>query len=590
MMNKLFKNIFLLFLIVIQITFAQTVKVKIIETSDVHGAIFPHNFLTDKPANTSLAQVMTYLKEQRADTNQIVFLLDNGDILQGNPAIYYINFHKTEGTHLLADIMNYMQYDAGTVGNHDIDPGPEVYNKFLKDIKFDWLAANAIDESTNKPYFKPYTTVERGGIKIAIFGMITPYVPNWLPEKLYKGISFEDMVETAKAWVKKIRAWEQPDLLIGLFHSGVDYGYGNQNNQTPKNENASELVAKLVPGFDIVFVGHDHQGHNYSIKNVDDGNVLILGTQANARTLAVANVTLQFDKHCSFFEIKEKSGEIIDVRNYKPDPDFLTKYSELFNEIKNYSSQKIGVNKTLIKSSDGLFGPSVATDFINSVQLELTNADISFTPPFSFNDEVEIGDIFIRDLFSLLRYENYLYTMELTGQEIKDYLEYSYGNWFNQMKNEDDNLLRYKTNDKGEIIYSNRTNSPELYERFYNYDCAAGIDYVVDITKPIGERISITKLSDGREFNLNSKYKMAINSYRGSGGGGHLIKGAGIPKEKLKERILFSTDTDFRQYVIDLIKDKKVIEPKLLNNWKIVPEKLWLKGKERDYKILFGRN
>jgi 2',3'-cyclic-nucleotide 2'-phosphodiesterase/3'-nucleotidase len=299
-MKNLFKNFLVILLLFSSIVFSQTVKVKIIETSDVHGAIFPYDFLQDKPARSSLAQVMTYLKEQRADTNQIVFLLDNGDILQGNPAIYYINFEKRDGIHLLADIMNYMQYDAGTVGNHDIDPGPEVYNRFKNDIKFDWLAANAIDESTNKPYFKPYTTVESRGIKIAVFGLITPYVPNWLPEKLYKGIRFEDMVETAKEWVKKIRAWEQPDLLIGLFHSGVDANYGGQNNETFKNENASELVAKLVPGFDIVFVGHDHQGHNYKVKNMDDGEVLILGPQANARTLAVADVTLKFDKHCGF--------------------------------------------------------------------------------------------------------------------------------------------------------------------------------------------------------------------------------------------------------------------------------------------------
>ncbi|MCS7052352.1 MAG: bifunctional metallophosphatase/5'-nucleotidase, partial [Ignavibacterium sp.] len=162
-MYKYFKNFIILVLLAVNIVFAQTVKVKIIETSDVHGAIFPYDFLQDKPARTSLAQVMTYLKEQRADTNQVVFILDNGDILQGNPAIYYINFNKKDGVHLLADIMNYMKYDAATVGNHDIDPGPEVYKRFKGDIKFDWLAANAIDEKTDKPFFKPYTTVERGG-------------------------------------------------------------------------------------------------------------------------------------------------------------------------------------------------------------------------------------------------------------------------------------------------------------------------------------------------------------------------------------------------------------------------------------------
>jgi 2',3'-cyclic-nucleotide 2'-phosphodiesterase/3'-nucleotidase len=178
--------------------------------------------------------------------------------------------------------------------------------------------------------------------------------------------------------------------------------------------------------------------------------------------------------------------------------------------------------------------------------------------------------------------------MELNGKEIKDYLEYSYGNWFNQMKNENDHLLRFKKNEKGELIFSNRTNSPELFERFYNFDCAAGINYIVDVTKPFGQRISIEKLSDGRKFELNKKYKVAINSYRGSGGGGHLTKGAGIPKEELNKRILKSTDTDFRKYVIDYIKEKKFIEPKLLGNWKVIPENYWQSGKQKDYHLLFN--
>ena len=108
-------------------------------------------------------------------------------------------------------------------------------------------------------------------------------------------------------------------------------------------------------------------------------------------------------------------------------------------------------------------------------------------------------------MFDLYKYENLLYTMELTGQEIKDYLEFSYANWFNQMKTENDHLLKFKLDDAGNIKYSERTKSPELEERYYTYETAAGIDYVVDVTRPAGEKVTIESLSNGNSFHLAAK-------------------------------------------------------------------------------------
>lgn len=574
-------------LLIFNISFAQSVKVKIIETSDVHGAIFPYDLVNNRPSNSSLAQVMSYLNEQRADTNQIVFLLDNGDILQGDPVVYYFNFEKTDTIHLYADVMNYMQYDAGTVGNHDIETGHGVYDKFNKEINFPWLAANAVNTQTNEPYFKPYTTIQRNGIKIAVFGLITPAIPQWLPEKIWEGMRFDDMIETAQNWVKKIRETEQPDLMIGLFHAGVNYNYNDENEFTYKNENASKLIAEKVAGFDVIFVGHDHEGWNFKTRNPNGKEVLVLGTQAGARTLAVANFNLKFDKFCGFYAANEMSGEIIEVKNYKPDEDFMKRFSPAFEEVKNYVSRPVGNFTKSISSRDALFGPSEFVDLINTVQLELTDADISFTAPLSFNAQIKEGELFVKDMFNLYRYENLLYTIEMSGQEIKDYLEYSYGNWFNQMKDENDHLLRFRVDEKANIVYSQRSNSPELYERFYNFDAAAGIEYIVNVTKPIGERVQIIKLSDGRKFELDAKYKVAVNSYRGNGGGGHLTRGAKIPKEELSKRIISSTDKDLRYYMMKWIEEKKSVEPKLLGNWKVVPENFWLSAKQKDYQLLF---
>lgn len=586
-MLKRFYLLTALFLLIINFSFAQTVNVKIIETSDVHGAIFPYDLVNDRPSNSSLAQVMSYLREQRTDTNQIVFLLDNGDILQGDPVVYYFNFEKTDTIHLYADVMNYMEYDAATIGNHDIETGHDVYDKFNKEINFPWLAANAIKTSDGQTYFKPYTTIERNGIKVAVLGLITPAIPKWLPEKIWEGMQFNDMIETAEKWVKKIRETEQPDLLIGLFHAGVNYNYSGEDSTTYKNENASKLIAEKVAGFDVIFVGHDHEGWNFKTRNPNGKEVLVLGTQAGARTLAIANIRLKFDKFCGFFASEQMSGEIVEVKNYKPDEEFMKRFSPAFEEVKKYVSRPIGKFTKSISSRDALFGPSEFVDLINTVQLELTDADISFNAPLSFNATIKEGDLFVKDMFNLYRYENLLYTIEMSGQEIKDYLEYSYGNWFNQMKDENDHLLRFRLDDNGNIVYSQRSNSPELYERFYNFDAAAGIDYVVDVTMPIGERVNIIGLSDGRKFDLNSNYKVAVNSYRGNGGGDHLTQGAKIPKDELNKRLISSTDKDLRYYMMKWIEEKKSVKPKLLGNWKVIPEDYWQSGKQKDFKLLF---
>ncbi|HMN23215.1 MAG TPA: bifunctional UDP-sugar hydrolase/5'-nucleotidase [Ignavibacteriaceae bacterium] len=583
---RLFITINVLMLFFVTVT-AQTINVKIIETSDVHGAIFPYSLKDNREINSSLARVSTYLNQQRADTNQIIFLLDNGDIIQGNPAVYYYNFEKTDTINLYADVMNYLKYDAGTVGNHDIETGHDVYDKFNNEINFPWLAANAINTTTNEPYFKPYTTIERDGVKIAVLGMITPAIPQWLPEKIWSGMRFDDMIETAKKWVKKIRETEQPDLMIGLFHAGVDYTYNDQNENTPMNENASRLVTEKVPGLDVVFVGHDHSGWNFTTKNPDGKDVLILGTTAGAQNVAVANYTLKYDKMCMIYDKKEIRGELVDMKDYAIDQNFVNHFSKNLEAVRNYISRPVGEFTEMISSRESMFGPSKFVDLIHTVQLALTDADVSFTAPLSFNAKIDAGKIFVRDMFDLYRYENFLYTMELSGQEIKDYLEYSYGNWMNQMKDENDHLLKFKLDEKGNLIYSERSKSPELEERYYNFDSAAGIEYVVDITKPAGDRIKIIKFSNGNVFDLNKKYKVAINSYRGNGGGGHLTRGAKIPQEELSKRIINSTEKDLRYFVMKWIENKQTVKPKLIGNWKVEPENFWQAGKEIDYKLLF---
>ena len=565
---------------------AKTVTLKLIETSDVHGSFFPYDFIKAKEVPSSLAQVYSYVKEQRANRDQHVVLLDNGDILQGQPTVYYSNFEKTDNMHIAAEVMNFMQYDVGIVGNHDVEPGHAVYDKLTKEFTFPWLAANAVKTGTDEPYFGAYTVLEKDGVKIAILGLTTPGVPNWLPGNLWEGIAYKDMVESAQKWVPIIQETEHPDLLIGLFHSGVDFTYKGQTADTPMNENASEVVAQKVPGFDVVFVGHDHQGWNKVITNDAGEEVLILGAVNAAKTAAAANVVMTYDEAAKSWT-KEIQGEIIESKDYAADEEYMSALGTAVDDVKAYVDKPIGKFMETISTREAMFGDSPFVDLIHRIQLELTEADVSFAAPLSFDTAIKEGEIYVRDMFKLYKYENLLYSMKLSGQEIKDALEFSYSLWFNQMQNADDNLINFKKDEDGNLVWSERSGSYETVARYYNYDSAAGINYSVDVSKPEGERITITSLADGTPFDLEKDYKVAINSYRGNGGGGHLTKGAGIPKEELGDRMLSSTVQDLRYFLMKWIEGQQVVTPEALGNWQVVPAEWWEQAKERDYARLY---
>ena len=575
----------LIFLLLVSCSGTGKKSISIIETTDVHGVILPYDFIEKEKMDFSMASSFNYIKQIRK-SKDITLLLDNGDNLQGQPEVYYYNFIDTIQPHFVAEVMNYMGYDAGTVGNHDVETGHVVYDRLVKAYNFPLLAANAIDIKTAKPYFKPYQIIEKEGIKIAVFGLVTPAIPNWLPHELYSGIEFKDMVETARKWMPVILN-EKPDLVVGLFHSGWDRTGGKLQNTDNLNENGSATVAYNVPGFNIIFNGHDHKLANEKFVNSVGDTVLILNGGSRSEKLAEADINFTSGKIKGKRHMKI-SGKIINVADFKPDPELITKFMPQYKTIDEYVNRVIGNSSTTISSRDSYFGSSAFVDMIQTIQLEITGADISFAAPLSFDVKINKGPITVGDMFKLYRFENMLYTMSLSGEEIQKYLEYSYSEWLNTMKGPDDLLLKLRTGKDGRPTLTN--DKAWFKNQSYNFDSAAGINYTVDVSKPEGARITIKGFTDGRLFEKNKMYKVAVNSYRGNGGGGHFTEGAGIPKDELRKRLISSTDRDLRYYILKSIEANKSINPVPLNNWKIIPEK-WVKtAMSTEYTQLFGRN
>lgn len=553
----------------------KTIDLKFIETSDVHGSFFPYDFINRKPKAGSLARVATYVNQLRSQHGENVILLDNGDILQGQPVNYYSNYVDTTSANIAAQVVNYLRYNAQTIGNHDVETGHRVYDKWVSATHCPILGANVIDTKTNKPYLKPYTILKRGGARIAIIGLLTPAIPNWLGENLWSGLRFEEMVSSARQWMRVVKEQEKADIVIGLFHSGKDGGITTPHYK----EDAALAVAREVPGFDVVFFGHDHTRYADAVTNSEGKLVACLDPANNA--MSVAQADLQLVKKKGRWCVKESQWKLVDVADLPVDNDFVDHFSAFNETVKAYANRVIGTFENTISTRDSYFGNSAFNDLILNLELSITKADVAFNAPVSFDVAIKKGPVRVADMFNLYKYENQLFVMRLTGKEIRKALEMSYDLWVNTMTSPDDHLLLLDSQTRGDQQRLGFKNFS------FNFDSAAGIDYEVDVTKPNGQKVKVLKMSNGEPFDENKYYKVAVNSYRANGGGELLTRGAGIAKDDLDDRIVWRSEYDLRHYLMEEIKRLGTLNPQPNTNWRFVPEQWTQEAAKRDRQLLF---
>jgi len=239
----------------------------------------------------------------------------------------------------------------------------------------------------------------------------------------------------------------------------------------------------------------------------------------------------------------------------------MQRFGPYFEEVKAYMNQKVVELDTTIKANDALYGPSAFVDMIHQIQLEVSGADVSFAAPFSTNAVLEKGPLYMRDMFKLYRYENFLCTLKLSGKEIRNYLEFSTNLWFDSLNENSSSILLLQKDG-----VKDRYGLP-LKNAYYNFDSGAGIKYSIDLTASKGKRVKILSRSDGSAFDENKMYNVVMNSYRANGGGNHLLKGVGLSKEELKKRIIQCSEEDFRRILTRYLRKKEYFKPQSLNNW-----------------------
>lgn len=531
------KHLLLLLIIVFGIQAQEGNQIIILHTTDVHGNIYPYDYFKDEPSQFGLSRIYTKVKEFRKKYNNVI-LLDSGDLLQGTPLVYYFNHINRTLPNPMILILNYMKYDAFAVGNHDIEQGYLTYYKALRESNFPWLSANSLmaDGST---YFKPYTIIEKDGIKIGIIGLTTPAIPMWLDKSLYPGIEWKNMVKSAEKYVKELRP--KVDVLIGLFHAGMNAEYSKQHTDALElpNENASKLIAEKVPEFDFIFCGHSHKVFPAENENPVINNTVMIMSGSYGLYLGVGKVYFGNKK------IIRRTGSMIPMHEIEASQEILDITKPYHEQTLKYIRQEIGFASDSISGKYSRWRDTPLVELINRAQLETTGADISFAASFNTNVLIPPGPILVKDVYGMYKYENFLYLIEMTGKQIIDYLEFS---------------VRF-------FLYDNNTKkvikNPDVSG--YNYDMAEGISYTIEVTKDFGNRINnVIFLATGKSLELQKYYRVALNSYRASGGGGHLAA-AGIYKPK----ILWQSNEEMRNILIEYIRDKKQLEGRIDGNWRL---------------------
>lgn len=549
----------------------------VLTTGDVHGAWFSDSYMPGGGARPSLLCVkdkVDYIRDLVGADN--VLLLDVGDCLQGDDAAYYYNYVAVDEPHLFPRMVSYMGYDAIVVGNHDIETGHPVYDRVHSELSsagIPWLAANAFKED-GKPYFEEYKVFRKAGLKVLVIGFTNANIGNWLDEKLWKGMRFESIASMAQSRIDAVVKKEKPQVVIVAVHSGVGKGDGSQL------ENEGLDLFRSLKGVDLVVCGHDHRPY---LENTPGYSLMDGGARASNIGHATICVTTKGSKVVE----KMVDAETVKIAKSRADRGMREKFLPEFKAVQAFARRPVGRLEMDLRTRDAYVGMCDYVNLIHTVQLEASGAKISLAAPLTYDGTVKAGEIQYGNMFTIYPYENQLYVLNLTGREIVKVLEYSYDAWISTAG---EHLLKIENKPDA------RTGAERwsFKARPYNFDSCAGINYTVDVTAPKGGRINVSSFADGSAFDMDAVYPVAMTSYRASGGGGALPRGAGVYGDELESRIVARLP-EIRDLICSWFEKNKNVTPaltgdtSLLGQWKFVPEDVAAPLLRQDMELLFSK-
>jgi 2',3'-cyclic-nucleotide 2'-phosphodiesterase (5'-nucleotidase family) len=518
----------------------EPVDLVIATTTDVHGRLRAWDYYANQAeAVRGLSRAATIVDSVRAANPGRVILLDAGDLLQGNPLAYVAARVSSNRASPIIAAMNAMRYDAAAIGNHEYNYGVPYLDSVVRQATVPFLSANTYRLNPEGVHaYRPWTIIDRAGVKVGIVGATTPGVMVWDAENIRGRLRFGDIVPAVRQSVGEART-AGADIILVTVHSGLNEPSSYDTVTTGvTGENVAGRIAAEVPGVDLVLYGHSHKEN----RGTTIGQTLLVQPKNWATSVDVAHLVVS--RASGAWRVVERRSDLIQAAGHAENAAVLAATDAAHRETVAYVTTPIGTTTERWSADSARVKDTPLIDFILETERNAAGADLASTAAFSTEVVMGPGPITIAQVAQLYPYDNTLRAVRISGKQLRDYLEFS--------------SRYYRTPASGTARLEADPQIPG-----YNFDIVSGVDYVIDVSRPLGSRI--TRLDyKGAPVRDSDSFTMALNNYRQTGGGGYaMLSGAPVVYDKQQE---------IRQLLIDEVKRRGDLRQAdyFVPNWSLV--------------------
>ncbi|GAC1477027.1 MAG: hypothetical protein NVS1B4_18970 [Gemmatimonadaceae bacterium] len=525
-------------------------------TTDVHGRLRGWDYyLNVADSARGLARAATVFDSLRAAHPGRVITVDAGDLLQGNPLAYVAARVASDTLHPIIAAMNAAAYDAAVVGNHEFNFGLEVLDRSRRQARFPLLGAN-IDRQDGGAAFPRSHIIERGGVRVGIVGGTTPGAVVWDRDVLSGRVTVGDIIPAVRMAVDDVRA-RGVDVVVVLLHSGLMEPASYDTVATGvASENVAGRVAREVAGVDVVVYGHSHK----EMVDTTIAGTLLVQPRNWAASVAVATLTLAPHRGAGRrWDVIAKRGTTILATGHAESHAILQTTERAHRATVAYALTPLGTTPISWRSDSARIASTPVMQFILETMRGAAGSQLAATAAFSVEASLGPGPITVADVARLYPYDNTLRAVRITGDQLRAYLERS-AFYFRDPSAGRDTVL-----------------DPAIPG--YNFDIVSGVTYTIDISRPLGRRI--TRLEwNGRPVAAADTFTIALSSYRQTGGGGFsMLRGAPV---------VYDRQQDIRQLLVDEIRRQRTLIPDaaVRDEWHVEPSE----AAGRAYRAMHSRS
>ncbi|MFC5407005.1 bifunctional metallophosphatase/5'-nucleotidase [Cohnella soli] len=522
----------------------RTIQLTVLATSDIHGHVLPVRYSDNAPVDSGLVKLATIVQEERKRSERVLFI-DNGDLLQGTPFAYYHAMLDDETPHPIVDTMNALGLDVFVPGNHEFNYGLPFVRRTWQQSNYPWLSANVLDAGTGEPFFGvPYRIFEwEDGLRVAVLGLTTAYIPNWEQPGNIAGLRFESATEAAKRWVPIMREREGVHVVIVSYHGGFEKDIATgEAVEEQTGENEGWRLCQEIEGIDLLITGHQHRiiegakiNRTWTVQPGYQGNGL-------------ARIELTIDDSAGEWRVADTCSDYLEAAGVDASMELVSRLSSCEARTQQWLDTpicEIRGDMRLIDHAAARLTEHPLIALINRIQMEATGARISCTSLFD-NAATGFGmRVTMREITANYPYPNTLKVLRLRGQDILEALERT-ATYFAQAR-------------PGGLI---EVSPAYLFPKpqHYNYDMWTGIEYAIDVSRPAGERVVYLR-RDGEPLDLEAEFDVVMNHYRASGGGEYrMFRGKPIVRE---------STVDMTETIAEWLAGARIVEARTEGKWRV---------------------